>query len=294
MIKRTSALGLATRMSLVFFVMLMPINACPDSGQTIAEADVRELLTLSGMEDQLMLLPDAVVSSFEQSLESRTLLEPFQTADLPRIRRFLETAFSTEPMMQTMQDRLELTLEASQISDLIGFYRGQTGRQIRSAEVANTLLSNRQRFETWQQSTGLQMSSPRRKRLIHEIERLLQATGSAVDTLINMQVALQISLTPVLPGKERQSAVQLIRTAEQQRPLLLRIYRESSLQSLAFIYHDLSEQTLEEFVDILGSDSGRQYVGAVNQALNKGMLDAAESLGQAMKPLLTQRLGREV
>jgi hypothetical protein len=106
-----------------------------------------------------------------------------------------------------------------------------------------------------------------------------------------MQVALQVSLTPALPLDRRRSAAQLITAARVRRASLARIYRQSSLETLAFVFQNQSLHTLRAYSAMLKSDAGQRYVRAVNIGLSLGMLDAAEVLGESMQPLVSRRLG---
>ncbi|MGQ7846148.1 hypothetical protein ACUNV4_16815 [Granulosicoccus sp. 3-233] len=284
-------------MSLAFFVSIQPLWADSNRHERASPsviAATAELLESSGMSEQLQSLPTAVIASFEQSIRSGGLDLPFVEQDIPYLKSTLSSAFNSERLQHAVQEQLYAELDEQQLGNLLRFYRSAPGREIREAEISNSILLHRERFTLWHQSSGLRSLTEARQLAIQALERALQASEAAVDTLISMQVALQLGLTPALPVEQRRSARQLIDTAQAQRPVLTRAYQESSLETIAFLYQQQSLDTLRAFTDILETDAGQRYVQAVNRGLSHGMLDAAETLGKSMQSLLIRRLGQGV
>lgn len=296
MFKRTKCLLSVAGMSLTLFMSFLPshIVATTSAEQMTSAESAAELLQLSGMQEQLQSLPDAVIDSFEQSIRSGGLDLPFLEEDIPYLKSSLLSVFNSERLQLAVQTQLQTEMNEQQSASLIRFYQSSRGREIQQAEIANSILRHRQRFTLWHEELGLRSLSDTRQQAIRELERALHATDAAVDTLISMQVALQVGLSPALPSEQRQSVAQLISSARAHRPALTRAYEESSLESLAFVYQLQSLQTLRAFAAILKTPAGQRYVHAVNRGLSKGMLDAAEALGESMKPLLVRRLGQGV
>lgn len=297
MIKRTGYLSSVTGMSLAFLLSFQTLGAVSSADEPPSVASIEaanELLQLSGMSDQLQSLPDAVIASFEQSIRSGGLDLPFKDEDIPYLKSSLTLVFNSERLQRAVQEQLNAELDEQQLSRLTRFYRSARGQEIRDAEIANSILRHRERFSHWHEILGLRSLSVTRQQAIRDLERALQATDAAVDTLISMQVALQLGLTPALPLEQRQSARQLISAAQAHRPALTRAYQESSLESIAFLYQQQSLDTLRAFAAMLKTAAGRNYVHALNRGLSHGMLDAAEALGESMKPLLLRRLGQGV
>ena len=297
MIKRTYHLSPVTRMSLaflMFFQSLSALSAPTDNVSASAVEAANELLQLSGMSEQLQSLPGAVIDSFEQSIRSGGLDLPFREEDIPYLKSSLTQVFNSERLQRAVQEQLNVELNEKQLARLTHFYQSDRGRQIRQAEIDHSILRHRERFTLWHEHSGLRSLSEARQMAVRDLEKALHATDAAVDTLISMQVALQMGLTPALPSDQRQSAAQLISAARVHRPALTRAYQESSLESIAFVYQDQSLDALRAFSAMLKTAAGQRYVHAVNLGLSHGMLDAAEALGESMKPLLLRRLGQGV
>lgn len=304
MIKRTSCLKPVTGMSLAFFTVFLPFSAVSICAGTIDESSLAtasgqttsasQLLQLSGLSGQLQSLPAAVIDSFEQSIRSDGLALPFSESDIPALKSALGSVFNSERLQQSVQQQLNRELSEEQFVRLTRFYRSARGREISQAEAGNSVLRNRVRFTQWHEQSGMRSLDASRQLAIRDLERALKATDAAVDTVISMQVALQVGVTPALPEGHKQSVTQLISTARAQRSSLTRTYRDSSLESLAFVFQNQSLESLQAFAAMLKTPAGQNYVHAVNLGLSRGMLEAAEALGEAMQPLLSRHLGRGV
>lgn len=300
MIKRTQTLMPATWTLLALFSVYEPVQAVETEISELPNLQypqrsaVAELLRLSGLSTQLEMLPTAVINSFEQSIRSGGLMGPFEEQDIPALQAALHTVFNTEQLQTALMTQVESDLTVEDVLYLTHFYQSARGLEVSQAESDNSLLNNADRFARWYESHGLRSLTPEREAAIRDLENTLHATDSAVDTLISMQIALQVGLTPALPLHLQESVSDLLQMASIQRVALREQYQSTSLETLAFMFQKQSLETLVAFTAVLKSDAGQRYVKATNVGLNHGLLSAAEALGQAMKPLMIQRLGMGV
>ncbi len=297
MMKRTQTLMPVTWTLLALFSVYEPLQAVETQISLLPNQQyphtsaVAELLRLSGLSAQLEMLPTAVIDSFEQSIRSGGLMGPFEEQDIPTLQAALYTVFNSESLQAALMSQVESDLTAEDILYLTHFYQSEQGLEVSQAERNNSLLSNADGFADWYDSHGMRSLTPEREAAIRVLENTLHATDSAVDTLISMQIALQMGLTPALPLHLQESLSELLQIASVQRTALLKQYQATSLETLAFMFRMQSLETLAAFTAIVKSDSGQRYVKATNVGLNHGLLRAAEALGQSMKPLMIQRLG---
>ncbi|NND91236.1 MAG: hypothetical protein HKN42_10260 [Granulosicoccus sp.] len=299
MISRTQCISPATGTLLAIFSFFQPATAAesfPQIPQSQSQSQIQAdtiawLLQLSGMSAQIDALPSAVILSFERSLRFGALPGIFQNIDIPALSAALAEEFNSERLHASLVLQLDADLSGEDVRSLARFYQSESGQEVSEAEVRNSILTNADRFAHWYDDHGIRSLTPARSRVIDELERALQATEAAVDTLIGMQVALQVALTPALPPEQRLDAEQLIIAARSQRAQLTREYHGSSLETLAFVFQDSSVDTLQKFTAMLNTAAGQRYVRAVNLGLSRGMLDAANALGQSMTPIVAQRNG---
>ncbi len=300
MIKRTQTLMPATWTLLALFSVYEPVQAVETQISVLPNLQfpqktaVAELLRLSGLSTQLEMLPTAVINSFEQSIRSGGLMGPFEEQDIPTLQAALHNVFNSERLQAALMSQVEGDLTVEDVLYLTRFYQSARGMEVSQAERDNSLLNNADRFAQWVESYGVRSLAPEREAAIRDLENTLHATDSAVDTLISMQIALQVGLTPALPLHLQESVSDLLQMASIQRIALRKQYQSTSLETLAFMFQRQSLETLVAFTAVLKSEAGQRYVKATNVGLSHGLLSAAEALGQAMKPLMIQRLGTGV
>lgn len=285
MSKRTAVIWSATWMSLTLF--LSPIAIGSESA-TQSQA----LMTVSGLSDQLDALPNAVRSSFDQLLISDGVAEPFETDDVPQLKQAVASTFNAEALQRSILDEFDASLSDKDRAQLIHFYSTDTGAELRKAESDNSILKNTERFDVWNEAIGWQGVNPERQELIKALEISMQAAQGAVDAMIGMQIAMQVSLTPILPTAEQLSPLQLHTIAEQLRPELTELYYKSSLETLAFVFQDQSREALQAYSDILNTQAGQRYANAVNDGLSRGLFNSAEQLGLLLQDIVAARLGQ--
>ena len=292
MIKRTVVTWSAIGISLTLFCSSVAFGSDTSSDDTRTESPAHTLMAISGLNDQLDALPNAVRISFDQLLIADGLVEPFESADVPQLRSAVGSVFNAKALQDSILAELESIMSPADSSELVQFYKTDTGIDLRTAERDNSILENAARFQGWYRDTGLHGLTNERQDVIKKLEVSMQATRGAVDAMIGMQIAMQVSLTPILPAAEQLSPVQLQGVAEELRPELTAIYYESSLETLAFVFKDLSLSALRDYAEVLDTDAGQRYVRAVNDGLSRGLFNSAEKLGFLLQDILAVRLGQ--
>ena len=258
----------------------------------VQTGNVQTLMALSGFDDQLEVLPNAVRNSFHELMVNDGVVAPFEPVDIPKMKKAVADVFETDALRHTVVEELRSSMSVNELDRLIQFYSSERGIAMRQSELENSILEHSDRFQEWHQQTGMYGLDRERQNVIRDLEHAMQATSGAVDAMIGMQVAMQVSLTPVLPTTEQMTASQLLLAAQEQRPELTRIYRKSSLETLAFVFREQSTESLSAYAAILSSEAGRRYIEAVNDGLTKGLFNAAEKLGVSLQEILHGRIGQ--
>jgi hypothetical protein len=284
--KRTVVFWSVTGMLLTFVLSSAAVGAQTHNAQM--------LITLSGFDDQLDVLPDAVNSSFNKMMLEDGVVAPFELQDIPQLKTAVSSVFHSQTIRDSVLNELNASLSANEMGGLIQFYSSERGTSLRRSELENSVLEHADRFQLWYEETGMYGLDVERQRAIHDLERAMQATVGAVDAMIGMQVAMQVSLTPVLPLNDRLSPKQLLFEAQEQRPALTRIYRQSSLETLAFVFQEQSTDSLKAYSAVLKTNAGQRYVTALNDGMTRGLFDAAEQLGLSIQAILIGRTGQGV
>ena len=282
--KRTVVLLSATWMLLTLIFSSVAVG--------VQSRNAQLLITLSGFDDQLAILPDAVNSSFNKLMLVDGVVAPFETNDIPQLKSAVSSVFKSQTLRDSVLNELEASLSEDEMATLIQFFSSKAGTSLRRSELENSVLEHADRFHQWYQETGMYGLDHVRQRAIHDLERAMQATLGAVDAMIGMQVAMQVSLSPVLPANERLSPSELLLVAQEQRPELTRVYRQSSLETLAFVFQEQSTDAISAYAAVLKTNAGQRYVTALNEGMTRGLFSAAEQLGMSIQEILKGRLGQ--
>ena len=282
--KRTVVIWSATWMLLTLIFSSAAVGVQTQNAQM--------LIALSGFDEQLKILPDAVNSSFNQLMIEDGVVAPFETRDIPQLKLAVSSVFKSQTLRDSVLNELHTSLSDGEMAQLIQFYSSEQGISLRRSEVENSILQHSDRFQVWYTQTGMYGLDDVRQRAIHELERAMQATVGAVDAIIGMQVAMQVSLSPVLPVNERLSPSELLVAAQEQRPELTRAYRHSSLETLAFVFQEQSTDAIRAYSSVLYTNAGQRYITALNEGMTRGLFDAAEQLGMSIQGILKGRIGQ--
>lgn len=284
MIKRTAVIWSAT------WTLLTLIFSSPAIG--VQSYDAQTLMQLSGFDDQLEVLPGAVNDSFKQLMIEDGVVEPFEQQDIPKLQNAVASVFQSQNLRNTVLNEMRGAMSANEIRLLVEFYSSDRGKSLRAAELNNGILENSGRFQQWYQETGFYGLDDDRQLAVQDLEGAMQATEGAVDAMIGMQVAMQVSLSPALPVEQRLSPQELLMAAQEQRGELTNVYRKSSLATIAFVFKDQPVHSIEAYAKVLKTDAGQNFVTAINSGLTKGLFDAAEQLGVSIQEILSGRVGQ--
>ena len=284
MIKRTAVIWSAT------WMLLTLIFSGPAVG--VQSYDAQTLMQLSGFDDQLEVLPKAVNDSFKQLMIEDGVVEPFEQQDIPQLQHAVASVFQTQSLRNTVLNEMRDAMSANEIRLLVEFYSSDRGKSLREAELNNGILEHSGRFQQWYADTGFYGLDDDRQLAVKDLESAMQATEGAVDAMIGMQVAMQVSLSPALPAEQRLSPQELLSAAQGQRTELTHAYRKSSLATIAFVFKDQPIEAIKAYTDVLQTAAGQNFVSALNTGLTKGLFNAAEQLGVSIQEILVGRVGQ--
>ncbi|MFK7854653.1 MAG: hypothetical protein AB8B79_11085 [Granulosicoccus sp.] len=311
MTKRTVVLSSATGMLLTMFSSIidaqLPIRLATSSavesvtfvpalrsqGNANTDATVYDtLLELSGFAEQLQRVPEAVARSIESAISADGSMEPFEPRDYPFLKQVVPAAFAGDVLHNAVVEQLQSKLSLDAAKELAVFYTSPLGERLRTAELENSVLENFERFNHWHKTQGVSSLSNERQVVLEELEKALLLTEGAVDAMIGMQVAMQVSMTPILPPEQRRNASDLMSDARRQRSGLTKHYLDNSLATLGFVFQQQSLDQLRSYTKLLNTEAGQLYVVAINDGLSRGLIYAAENLGNTFQKLLEGRIGQ--
>lgn len=278
--------------SLLVSVVLLNVSAQANathhlvSPVSVVQSSAQSLYRLSGLHDLIEQIPTSTASSFESALTVDRLPEIFTGIDQNLIRSAVHNAFKMETFDRYMVKELSSSMDDAARLDMLAWYATDLGSRVRQAELENSLLSEQHRFIEFQNYLNRYPASEQRVQIVQGLDETMRSTESAVDMMINIQVAFNLSLSPFMPAEQRLTRQDILDMVKGQEQQLLEHYKQQTKEVLLFTYQDLSDVELEKLDRTLSTDAGQAFVAAINDGIKKGMFAASLDLGDGLGALI--------
>jgi hypothetical protein len=257
------------------------LTLCVFASQSIAGVSglAVQLYDVSGLRQQIAMIPAQTERSFDIIALSESMPLEFERLDQQAIRAAVPRSFSESRLQSIMLTSLSDVAEED-LQRMIRWFNSELGRKVRDAELANSLLSNQDRFAEYKQALNDAPVNPKRRMLAERLDKSLRVSESAADTLINVQIGFTLSIMSAAGSPfQVEDYVDSVRSS---RPQIVDSYRSDSVETILFIYQDLSDNELARFSDSMYQQSARQFIRASNDGIANGMLAASSQLGTAI------------
>lgn len=177
--------------------------------------------------------------------------------------------FGAQAMDQRAENRLRQSLRNPQPA--LAFFQGPLGRKIVSAELLATRSD-----QLAKNASGLphMQASDTRQLLIGHLARALPAREAGAEVSLAIAGVAADSLSSMIPGLLGGGSSQNL--LDSQRARLMQQIGNDMDNTLLYVYRDLSDPELEEFVSFAESADGKAYYQAALAAVKAGL-----AVGQA-------------
>lgn len=255
--------------------------------QTSIETDnARSLFLSSGLQELVEKIPTSTASSFEDALTVDRLPDIFLDIDEGLIRDAVRDAFKFETFDNYMLKQLRHGMDNPAREQMLSWYETDLGLRVRQAEIKNSLLTEQKRFEEFQVYLKRYPTTMKRDHLIRQLDDTMNSTDSAVDMMINIQIAFNLSLSRFLPEEQRFTRQELMDMVNEDEQALLAYYRQQTIDVLLFTYQELNDEELSRLDATLSTNAGQAFVAAINDGIKKAMFAASLDLGDGLGELL--------
>ena len=240
---------------------------------------VLSLLSLPALADTLQALYQTAGwpeqrSHFSDALQ--TAQQRYQASLPPALYETLlsnsNRRFAAEGMEQRAQSALRSNL--GDPTPALAFFQSATGRKVIAAELLAT-----RRDQLAQHSQGLPRSEAdaTRRLLIRHLAQALPASQAGAEVSLALAGVAADSLSQMLPGLLGADQAQGMLDAQRQR---LQAQIDGDLDNtLLYVYRQLSDAELEEFVSFAQSPAGRDYYRAALAAVKAALQGPVQSAG---------------
>ncbi len=244
-----------------------------------------QLVQASGLEQLFELIPGAIENGLYSTASSE------DTGVYPDIRREeltaqINRAFSQPRLRKTVSDSLAADLSMEQMSSALEFLISPLGTKIVQQEVERSAIAHEGQFDAAGKKNPTDGLDSDRGDVLSELDQAWGITQANVDMLIDMQIAMTVAMMPALPTESQTDVLTLSERARKQRPHLLEYYKEDTLNTLFFVYANLTTNEIRQYIRFAKSAAGAPYVKAMTRGHKKAMLEGSflwgRELGQAI------------
>lgn len=172
--------------------------------------------------------------------------------------------FASDAIDQRARQALRQTLADPQPA--LAFFQSPLGHKIVAAE---TLAARREQVARYANGLPRMQADSTRQLLIRHLAQALPAAQAGAEVSLALAGVAADSLSQMIPGLLGNNQAQGL--LETQRERLVQQIEADLDNTLLYVYRDLSDVELDEFVSFAQSAEGQQYYRAALQALRAGL-----------------------
>ncbi len=263
--------------------LALPAHAAAPNKEALA----KELMKLSGLEQQIRQIPQQILAGFDK--DGKKLPPQRYTA----LRRVLSQAYDAQTLEQHVYRRVHSELNHELATKTLGWLRTDLARKITKLEEQASTPQAIQQMEVFAKKLESSPPSQQRLGLARRIDLATDATELMLDITESSTFGLAMALDATLPPDQRQGEARVRVQMERQRQKLRETYQELSTVNALFTYQSLNDAEVERYVDFLESEVGTQYTTLANTALKDALYEAGTQVNRGMATLLTQWKNRK-
>jgi len=246
----------------------------------ISEGQAEQLMRLSGQWAQLDSMATQMQDGLVQGLSGGA--KPAAPELVQRVKVAAATAFDVERLRGVARRSLAESVRVGVLPELQRWYDSPVARRISQAEVESTASkgqgSDDLKTRTQAGMALVQAAAPARQQLLLKLVEVTRAPSTGVDFVINMWVALPLTLARFDPQAPRINEAELRAALDAQRPQLLTAFETLTLASMASTYKALPDDALAAYAAFMASAAGEHYTDLGTRAFEAAILAGIAAL----------------
>lgn len=225
---------------------------------------VEELLTASGVRKSFDQIPEKVLQGAQ-----RSSARPNDPAVVAAVEKIMQEAFRSERFHKRVQASLLKDFERKRVEALLAAFRAPLAKKLVELEGAKVEPQAVAEF-----AKGL-AKNPLPKERIDLVQRLDAVTRAGEVTTEIVLTTTRAMVSGATGGDAKQMAV-FDKQMDAQRGKLAEVLRNAVLVTFAYIYRDVSDADLGEYLKLYESDDGKWLM----ERLVSGMIEEFRSAGE--------------
>jgi len=231
---------------------------------------VDEMLELSGLRAQLPALMRDVVTHL---VRSRADLAERERRSA---RTVAERAFDLARVYALLRDEYGRHGAPERRQAAAAWFRSPTGRRVVELAVEGARNTDAAALAAFTHALERRPPSPGRLELIERLDWVSGSSELSADIALAVQGGVARALARSAPREQRPRPGQIDADAQERRPRVLSAIREPTRVRLLYVYRDLTDEDLRQYIAFAGSPAARAHTRALHHALTHAVRLTAE------------------
>ena len=270
------------RLIIAAFLSLTVLTLPPFHAAAFDSWLVREVIIKSGMRKQIEQISQDVLEGIQQ--EQLLKQEPeMKTAELVAA---IENAFSPKRMEARLQDDIGNNLSTQELREVLNWLDSPLGKKLTRLEDKAASPAFKKEMTHALQQLIKDPGAPERLNLLQRIETALLSTEAAVDTILNIQIAVISAISAMAPAQPCPTFEQIAEMVYKNRPQVRQVISQQVIGSFLYTYRDVSNGDLETYIAFIESAAGGRYHQVAMKAFSDALILSGKNFGEAVSELI--------
>lgn len=242
-------------------------------------AAVNELMDKSGLTKQLESFPDMLRLGMEQAMQDAP---EDKAQELNVLMEKLTTAYDVGKIKGSLIKSIEAGLSESDIAEALKWLNSPLGQKITRIEEEHSTVEAEEAKQAFLTDLENADISEERIQMVQDLDEAVFATDMLLTVIMNSHKAIMIGIMPYLPAEHRIPLKEIDLQIEMNRPLLKTQYEDYIIGSMIYIYQELSDAELGQYLEFARSASGTKYHKTISRSFEQAFTEAAASFGNEL------------
>ncbi|HKR80853.1 MAG TPA: hypothetical protein VJR69_14185 [Nitrospira sp.] len=239
---------------------------------------VDELIDLSGLKQQIPLLPNQYLTLVDQVLVGLDRRNPMPKNMRRELRQSFVDALSSERLEPQIRSRLLDTRSQETSIATVNWLRSDLGKKITAAEVSVGSAERSVQLATFMLRLQLERPTPERLQLVRRIQEITQGSEMATNAWEAIIGAIARALEGGLRGDKFQAKEKLEQFMASIRGSIKGMFEQGQIFETLFTYQTVTDEELKQYAEFLETPAGREVTKSINSAIQGVAIDAIQNI----------------
>ena len=254
-----------------------------------------ELYVKSGLQIQLQDSPQVIINSldkqkeiiFSKNLDSEKRSEMNEYFN--NLNQIAEVVYDAQNLKKTFLDFFENELTIIEAKQILNWLDSPVGLKCTKAEEVYTETTKMSEYNAFVIKLKKNPPMEKRTKIAERFIRANDMIDRSVDLLTNMQLAQTIALVYALAPENEETLLLAKKRIEEAKPRIRRNLEIIMVSRILFIYQDITDSELEQYIDFLETPIGTKYTNISSDAYDVAFTRASYEFGEKVGELLKSK-----